>query len=353
MPLLLDRAAQAQPRSMPVSPRSHAITIAFTLASLLAMAPACNDVEPESMDDGSSGDDSGSEGDSGSDGGSGADETGTDDGSTLPEICPAGPAPTMNAQGILTHYPSQSWLLGSSDLVPVSVNYVVTEGSFPLLDVYVEVRNDGDTACAVFSEMYIDGREVLGTIKASAYDDGYSDVTSECIGPGGFGVFAGFAEGISEADLEASTSVSFELDPYISPGLLPAIEPVVADPSVEMLDDGRFAFTATLLPARTIWNHGLTVYPKDAHGLVFDRLFAFPNELETLEAGSSWPIETLGTSCPFDDYRLYQSWIEGVAMGVVPPTEDSHSEYRHLVQQRRLRMDEIRNRHQASSGPRR
>lgn len=271
------------------------------------------------------------------------DDSGSDDGSALPATCPEGPAPSMNPQGILGHYPSQTWMLGSPTLVPISVNYVVTEDGDsrgPLLEMWVEVRNDGDTECYLLPEVFIDGEEIIGLVTSAPFEDGISGVTVECIGPGGIGVYGGLARGIFEADLEAST-VSFNPLPNTFFDATPALAPTLTDQGVALLDDDSVGFTATLRPDRDIHNYKLSVYPRDAHGLVFDELLAFPNELDTLSADSTWPVETLGAPCSFDDHHLYQSWIEGARSDLLD-TDDSDRAAQRQRRSQRLRMREIR-----------
>jgi len=331
MPNAPHRPIEALLRTPSHSSRFGSAGPGIVLASLLGITFACDGPDPEMMDD-----EAGSAASFGPL--PGEDDPDSDEGSELPEVCSPGTAPSVNDRGILSHYPSHIWELGSSDIVPVSANYEVND---IYLEMWVEIRNDGPMACFLIPEASIAGTEVFGIITLDPHDGGSSDVTASCIGPGGHGVFNGIAEGVTRADLEASPIISFDPGPFFADGYFPAAEPALVDPSVDMLDDGRYGYTATLVPARDIYNHGLTVFPKDAHGLVIAELLDFPNGLDLLPAGSEWPIETRGLECPFDDYLTFQSWIEGSAMGVAPETDDSHAEHQRFVRQQRVRMEEI------------
>jgi hypothetical protein len=253
------------------------------------------------------------------------------------------PAST-NAAGILTAYPSQTWSVIPSHLRVTSVNFVVTEDGDergPLLEMFGEIRNDGSLECNILPDVFLDGEEVVTITETPPYQDEFSSVTADCLGTGEVAVFAGVARGIDEDDLEGAF-VSFDGSPNTFSTPVRSAQPTIEAPSVAMVEGGGYGLTGTLRPHATIYNYALRVYPKDARGLIVDELLDFPNSLETLPAGSSWPIETGGTDCAFTDYLDFQGWIDGARSGFLPGDSGPEPEHLRLRRERRMRIARLR-----------
>lgn len=103
------------------------------------------------------------------------------------------------------------------DLTPstyslLSVNYTIKEDGDPrgpLLNMYIEIRNDGfELDCNFLPEISLSGMEVLGLMETPPYRElsdfvEYSTLAN-CFGPGEIGVIIGAARGITQEDLDAS-----------------------------------------------------------------------------------------------------------------------------------------------------
>ena len=228
-------------------------------------------------------------------------------------------AARVNAQGILTNRPDVSWLLASSPLTPISATFVLTNdgGTRPFFELFIEVRNDGTRSyCDFVPAVELDGVDIIGLIDTPPHRDSDFDFNNDCLSPGDVGVMRGVSRDVTEANFGSGSLLSFDAgESTFSEGIPLTAQPTLQGERVEAVPDGGFGLVGTVLPHRSIYNYALLVYPRDSRGLLVDELQAYPNELETLPAGSRWDFATDGTECTFAMDRRFQSWIDSPTSG--------------------------------------
>ncbi len=260
------------------------------------------------MSDGGSGG-SGATGGSGAAGGSGG--TGM-----AAQAC--GPEASMNAAGILTAYPNISvTVTPATDFEISSFNFTVTDDGDPrgpLLEFFADLKNIGTALhCQFLPMVVLDGEEIItlvyGPPKHLKIGDTVFTTVDTCIGPGESAVMSGVQRGVTEADLEAATSLTIDPAPSdLDNEYLPAMPPMIQDAEVAPSGDG-FLLKGTVSYTQAVRNQGIRVYPRDSRQLLVGELLAFPGDLGTHAAGSTAPFETEATPCSFTEYELFQSWI--------------------------------------------
>jgi hypothetical protein len=228
------------------------------------------------------------------------------------------PPATINPDGVLTPFPYLAFRVVPPEFRIVTANFTVThdgDSRGPLLEMLLEVENAGtEIECGFVPDVYLDFTEVVTQVTADPFYDVYSSgtvstVTNECIPPGGVGVMRGVQRGVDEADLAAALTLDVDARPlrigidHQSPSDEPLLEPTVAPVP------GGFGVTGRMTPVRAIRNYGLRVYARDARGVLFTELLAFPGELAPLAAGLPQEFATTAATRGFTDYRAYQSWI--------------------------------------------
>lgn len=236
-----------------------------------------------------------------------------------PVTCGEGAPASTNAQNVLTNFPGISWSSIPSHIVPVTANFTLTDdgGSRPLFEIFVELRNASfESQCDFIPDVTLNGKEIVGLVETPPHQDTMFDFNNDCLSRGDIGVYRGVSRSITESDLGPGSTLFFDADPSsFSRGTPLTSMPTLEGLSVTEVEGGGYGLTGTLRPHRTIYNYGLRVYPRDERGLLVNELVAFPNELETLPAGSSWPFATDGTPCEFGDYQYFQGWINSSDSG--------------------------------------
>jgi hypothetical protein len=261
--------------------------------------------------------DAGSKSDAGSSGGGSGGMGGAGGSPATPQAC--GPEASMNADGVLTAYPNISvTVTPATDFEITSFNFVVTDDGDargPLLEFFADLKNIGTQQhCQFLPMVYLGADELItlvyGPPKHLKIGTTVFTTVDECIGPGESAVMSGVQRGITEAALEAATSLTidpgpsnFETDEY-----LPAVAPTIQDAQV-VTADAEFLLKGTVSYTENIRNQGIRVYPRDSRQLLVGELLAFPGDLGPHLAGSTAPFETESTPCGFTEYELFQSWI--------------------------------------------
>ena len=274
--------------------------------------------------------------------GSGRDATVPPDGGP-PPTCGGGDPASNNTQGVLTNIPGISWASLPSHITPVTANFTLTDdgGSRPLCEIYVELRNGSfESQCDFIPDVTLNGKEIVGLVETPPHQDTMFDFNNDCLSRGDIGVYRGVSRSITESDFATGSFLSFDADPSdFSRGTPLTTVPSLEGLAVEVVEDGGYGLTGTLRPHRSIYNYGLRVYPRDDRGLLVDELLAYPNELETLPAGSSWPFATDGTPCEFSESRRYQGWIDSADSGFFGAVEGAlpERELRQLAIRDRMR----------------
>ncbi len=232
---------------------------------------------------------------------------------------PGLPPAVMSPQGVLTPYPGLRFDVIPTGLRVVTANFTqVDDGDSrgPLLQGYIELRNVGSTmVCTGAPSVELDFVELIGTV----YGDPYYErsgagtvgiVANDCIVPDGVGVLDVVTRSMTLDVLASAVSMSIDIFVYNSTYsvFLPADGDVTMTREVVAVADG-FAIGGTVTPRRDIYNFALRVYPRDARGLLYQQLAAFPRDLETLPAYLPQPYETEATSAPFSTYLSFPSWI--------------------------------------------
>lgn len=243
--------------------------------------------------------------------------TGGGGGSATAEAC--GPAASMNADGILTAYPDISVsVTPAADFKVTSFNFMVIDDGDergPLLKFFAEVKNTSTKMhCQFLPNIALDGTEIVtlayGPPKHLKIGTTVFTTVDECIDPGESVVLSGVQRGVTEADLKAASVLSIEPGPsnLESSEYVLATPPTIQDAEVAMSDDG-YLLKGTAAYSTAIYNQGIRVYPRDSRKLIVDELLAFPGNLEEHAAGSTAPFETEATPCAFQEYELFQTWI--------------------------------------------
>lgn len=147
---------------------------------------------------------------------------------------------------------------------------------------------------------------ITGLIDAAAHDDGSGIVTRDCIDPGAIGVYDGVADNVYASDLETGTSLDFVTNGFaFNTYTLVTGGPSLVSPTVIQTPSGHWALSGDVYTPYSIYNYRLVVYPRDARGLLFAQLLAFPGNLGTLAPGASTPFQTDVAYRPFTTYRAY------------------------------------------------
>jgi|GEM_PF-6517022 len=229
-----------------------------------------------------------------------------------------GPPASMNADGTLTPYPNIAVsLIPAEDYSLVSFNLISIEDGDergPLLKIYAELKNESaDLKCLFLPTVYLGFSEVVAVVDGEQYyaqlSTSLSSISDACIAPGETGIMFGAERGISQADLDSATSLEITPDPStIATDYVAAAAPVLSDAQV-VLVDGLYALSGTLTYFEDIYNQAVTVYTRDARGLLVDDITAYPGDLGTHLTGTTSEFETDGTTCEFVDYVLTQDWL--------------------------------------------
>lgn len=239
-------------------------------------------------------------------------------GTTMPKTC--GPDASMNADGALTAYSNIGvTVTPAADFKVTSFNFVVIEDDDPrgpLLKFFAELKNVGQGLhCNFLPSVHLDAKEIItlayGPPRHLKIGDTVFTTVDECMGPGESVVLSGVQRGIDEADLKTAAKLTIEPEPSNTETTvyLLADPPDILTPEVVSSADG-FALKATASYTTALHNHGIRVYPRDSRKLIVGELLAFPGDLGAHAAGSMTPFETTATSCGFEEYELYQTWID-------------------------------------------
>jgi hypothetical protein len=240
-------------------------------------------------------------------------------GMPTPEAC--GPAASLNAQGALSAYPNISvTVVPATDFAVTSFNFrVIEDGDArgPLLKLFVELKNIGaGLQCKFIPDVTLDGKEIVttsyGPAKHLKIGTTIFSTVDPCIEPGQTAVLSGVQRGITEDKLKLATNLSIQPNPsnLSTTEYLPATPPTIASAQVvpSQANDG-YLLKGNVSYTNAVHNQGIRVYPRDSRKLLVDELLAFPGNLGAHAAGSSAPFETNATPCAFEDYLLFQSWI--------------------------------------------
>jgi|GEM_PF-2623177 len=235
-----------------------------------------------------------------------------------PDLGAGLPPATINADGVLTPYPHLRFEISPPGFQILSANFTVTEDGDsrgPLFQGYLEIRNVGSTVrCGFVPEIFLGFTELLGLMDADPYYEVHGTTvftaTSKCIPPGGVGVIDPLQRGVTLEELRSADLLTVDVRPFDSEFVVyrPATTDVRITRSVSAVGDG-YALGGTVTPQRTIYNFALYAYARDDRGVLFDKLRAFPGELETLPALVAHPYETEATSRPFTADLTYSGWI--------------------------------------------
>lgn len=242
------------------------------------------------------------------------------DGSTRPDGSTSSLPPAVtNADGVLTPFPHIRFTITPSEFEIVTANFEVVHDDDergPLLQMYLEIRNVGSAIESGFvPDVSLDFDEVITTVDAEPY---YQQIgtgalfttTSSCIPPGGIGVFYGVQRGLDEDDLASAASLVVDARPlrlssttYHRPTDAPTITSSIG-PGTE-----GWTVSGELTPVRLIYNAAFRSYARDERGVLFDRAFAYPNELGDIPAGVTVPFESYPARREFHTTRAFASWI--------------------------------------------
>jgi hypothetical protein len=248
----------------------------------------------------------------------GSDTAGGGSGGSMPKAC--GPDASMNADGALTAYPNIGvTVTPATDFKITSFNFVVIEDDDPrgpLLKFFAELKNVGQgLQCNFLPSVHLDAKEIItlayGPPRHLKIGDTVFTTVDECMGPGESVVLSGVQRGITEAALKTAVKLTVEPGPSNTETTvyLAADPPDILTPEVVSSTDG-FGLKGTASYTKALHNHGIRVYPRDSRKLIVGELLAFPGDLGAHAAGSMTPFETNTTTCSFEQYELFQSWIE-------------------------------------------
>ncbi len=248
-----------------------------------------------------------------SDGGSSSNTTGGGAGNAADAPECQVKAATTNSSGVLSTYPNVSVSVTPAAFRATTLNFVVTEDGDsrgPLLEMFVEIVNNGTTTeCNFVPTISLDGNELVGLVDTPPYfASGLATVTADCLGPGATGAIRALARGITSTEVAAATYLSIALGPSTFGTNLPASNPPKLTAEIANLTQG-WGVKGTVTPAASIYNYGITIFPRNAQGVLYAQLLAFPNDLNTLTLGVAVPFETETVPCQFSDYELFDSWI--------------------------------------------
>ncbi|MCA9578532.1 MAG: hypothetical protein R3B40_13585 [Polyangiales bacterium] len=242
------------------------------------------------------------------------------------------PATSVNAGGVRSAYPNIQYSAGTGYRID-SVGVKVTEDGDsrgPLFEMFIEVTNTGATiGCSYLPDVSLDFEELLGTVDGDGYYNDFGSLYS-CIAPGQSGILTALERGLDRSDLEAASSLTITMNPFAlgtytreTDGPTFTQEDVVSDA------DG-YGVAGRLSINTTIYNYGVSVYPRDSRGVFVDELLAYPGELGTLSAGSTIDFDTTRTPCAFSSYRTIDGWIRPSntlrAAGVATPEAQARDE---------------------------
>lgn len=265
----------------------------------------------------SAGSDTAGGGSGGSSAGQGMGGGGGSSGS-MPKAC--GPDASMNADGALTAYPNIGvTVTPATDFKITSFNFVVIDDDDPrgpLLKFFAELKNVGQGLhCNFLPSVHLDAKEIItlayGPPRHLKIGDTVFTTVDECMSPGESVILSGVQRGITEANLKAAVKLTVEPEPSNTETTvyLAADPPDILTPEVVSLADG-FGLKGTASYTKALHNHGIRVYPRDSRKLIVGELLAFPGDLGSHAAGTMTPFETSSTPCSFEQYELYQTWIE-------------------------------------------
>lgn len=229
------------------------------------------------------------------------------------------PPAVVSPDGVLTPFPSIRVTVTPPELSLETLNFVVThdgDSRGPLVTMYAELRNDGiDVECGFVPDVWLDAFEIVTVVEAEPFYDRYSSgtlstTTSDCIPPGGSGVLEGVQRGLDEADLALASHLVIDARPFrssfterVAPTDAPTLDVAVVEGAEGWSIEG------TMTPRRTIRNYAFRAYARDARGVLFAELLAFPGELATLPPFVAQTIATDVAPRSFTDHRSFQSWI--------------------------------------------
>jgi hypothetical protein len=202
---------------------------------------------------------------------------------------------------------------------------------------FAVIRNDGPIAlCHVQAEgsFEIGGlvvQETYGFADADAY---LSQLEIPCIPPGGEGVVYdnGFVQTPPVLANIDKLTVVLEGADYGDQVPHPLAPTVSSATVVETYGAGTgfFSVQGSVLSTGTIYNIGMTVYPRSTSGLVIDQLM--DHHLETFTTGSTWSYQTTSVEATFDEFHQYIDFLEGAepafsVIGTPEPSEQASLEH--------------------------
>ena len=219
--------------------------------------------------------------------------------------------------GTLTTYPNITHSVTPVGMAIKTLNFTVTEDGDPrgpLLRMFAEIENDSaQMECQFLPDIFLGLEDLVGLVDTPPYHGEITTTTTtDCLAPGETGVLMAVQRGISVDDLQMASTLTIALNPNNLQEYSPANEGPDITAAIAQTADG-WTLSGTLTPTTTIWNYGMTVYPRDARGVLVAELLAFPGSLDTLPAGVPVPFETEAAECDFDDYLLFDTWIVGSA----------------------------------------
>ncbi len=230
-----------------------------------------------------------------------------------------GPA-SLSADGVLSNRPELQFV-STGDLVITSAYLTVRIGSsFNSFLAWGDVENQGtEMQCIALADMSIGGVDLLTVVDAPAYQS-TSSLTSGCFPPGGTGAFMSIENDVPSSLLSNATTVVYDISGLVpfSPRVPHPAEPAITA-DITPVANGWGVSGSMTTASTPIYNFGIDVYARDASGLLFADLSAFPGDLNTLPLGATMPFETSAVSIdlvgdvidgPFEDFELYTSFID-------------------------------------------
>ncbi|MCB9600688.1 MAG: hypothetical protein H6721_03825 [Sandaracinus sp.] len=250
--------------------------------------------------------------------------------------------PGTTLGGVVTSYPNIEVRSEPRFRARAAGYSVKRDSRGPLLLVLLEIENvTSESYCGLIPESYLDDVELVGLVETPAHfqTDFTSTVTSDCLPPGGRGIYDAVARGVDLIDLEEGRLLTFRSRSELNaPSVLAA--PPRLNVATTRLDDG-WAVAGTLTPVQTIRNYGLRVYARDARGIPYARLLAYPGELANLYAGTPYDVQSETTICEPASFDAYQSWIDDSRRALSTARPQPH----------RAALEELRRRRQALIDP--
>ncbi|HEX9294284.1 MAG TPA: hypothetical protein VF881_00560 [Polyangiaceae bacterium] len=219
-----------------------------------------------------------------------------------------------STEGVLTNHPEFHFVKSSGPFEIASIYLRLDRlPTFNSIRLWGDLKNTSTQQQCVplVTSFTIGQQQVLVIVQGPAYH-GFSKVTDVCLEPGAKGVIRGIQNNVSATLLDAPTTVSYAMTGLsLSGETRDLAEPQIVTASVKNTSLGWVLAGTMKAGTADIYNLQVSFYIRDPSGLLYNNAFAFPGNLATIAAFSTFDFETYAVAQEFCEFEIYMSFIDG------------------------------------------